>query len=67
MADVTLTNNSKTSVTMTPTSKPTIARTWDEATYTWDESIPDTWDTQRGTIMANTAKISITLTSTSKN
>lgn len=66
MATVILTPTTKTSITMTPTDKPTVVRTWNTATYTWDASLPDTWDTQRGLSMANTAKISITLTPTSK-
>lgn len=60
-----MSNTSKNNLTLTPTSKPTISRTWNEATYTWDASVPETWDTQYF-LMTNTSKTSITLTPTSK-
>ena len=40
--------------------------TWDEATMTWDESNPMTWDSQ-GTLITRESKNSLTITNENKN
>jgi len=59
-------NESKNSLSVTNLSKPGVDLTWDEATYTWDDSLPSTWDSQRIAI-TKTSKNPLTVSNDSKN
>ncbi len=62
---MTINPDTKNSITLTPQDKkPDL--TWDEATYTWDDSNPDTWDSQSIPITKQT-KNSVTITPSTKN
>ena len=54
------------SLTITNETKPGSPKTWNEYTDTWDESLPDTWDTQYGSLLTNESKSSLGITNESK-
>jgi RNase P/RNase MRP subunit p29 len=60
-----ISNESKNSLSITNESK-NINLTWDEATFSWDDSSPMTWENQ-GLRIANESKNSLTITNESKN
>lgn len=65
MATLEITNRSKNSLTVTNQNKDlTIA--WNEATFTWDNSTPLTWNTQ-GLHLTRPSKNSLTITNRSKS
>lgn len=66
MADISMTNQSKTNVSLTNQAKGGETVTWDEAEFTWDESYPSTWDAVR-TPMKRISKSNVTMTNVSKN
>ena len=67
MADITISNQSKNNLSITNQSKPSgESITWDDATFTWDESDPSTWDNVR-TPLNKISKTNITINNVSKN
>lgn len=62
---VTPTNASKNNATVTNANKTGEAVTWDEATFTWDDSYPSTWDNVR-TPIVKTSKNSASVSNASK-
>ena len=67
MADITITNLSKNNLTITNQSKPSgESLTLEDATFTWDESDPSTWENIR-TPLNKVSKNNLTITNVSKN
>lgn len=58
---ITLSNEAKNNITITNESRVS-SPTWDEATMTWDESLPETWDSQSLPIWSREAKNSLSIT-----
>ena len=66
MADITITQDSKTTISITNQGKPSGDTVkWSEAVYTWEESRPSTWDVIR-LPLARESKNSVTISNTSK-
>ena len=60
------TNATRNATTVTNVDKTIKTDTWDEATYTWDDSVPKTWDNQIATF-ANDTKHSTLVNNQTKN
>ena len=63
---VSISKESKNSLSVSNFTKTSVSVTWDEAVFTWDESYPSTWDSQRIPLTRGT-KNSVTITNESKN
>jgi len=60
-----ISNDSKSAITITNEGKKPSDTTWDEATYTWDDAV-GTWDIP-GLVVVKESKNTITVTNESKN